>query len=151
MPRVRLRRQRSYEFSYGTTLKYRDINYGGHLGNDAIVSLAQEARMDLLRKIGCREKDLGDGKTGIIMIDLAVTYQAEGFVFDEIAIDSHVDEMTEMGFRIFSHFLRAGETLALVEAGFVAFDYGESRTSTVPAIFNQRLAEWVESHPRPTA
>src|SRR3989337_4016867 len=85
MPLIRLSEQLSYEFHYTTRLEPRDINYGGHLGNDALVSLAGSARAEALHAIGLREQDLGDGHTGIIMSDLAVNFRAEAFMFDEFA------------------------------------------------------------------
>ena len=147
MPRVRLRRQPHYEFSYKKTLTFRDINYGGHLGNDAVVAIAQEARIALLRQLGGREKDLGDGRTGIIMIDLAVMYSAEGYQFDELEVLSHIGETTDTAFRIFQHFVRGEDTVATVESGFVGYDYGSHSVERLPAIFLQRVQAWAAEHP----
>ncbi len=78
MPRVKLTEQPTYEFSYPVTLIPRDINYGGHLGNDAIVVLVNRAG-SMYRSMGFSENDLGDGTNGTIMSDLVVNYRAEGF------------------------------------------------------------------------
>src|SRR4030042_2545708 len=115
MPKIKLKAQDKYEFEYKVTIQVRDINYGGHLGNDALVGLTHEARINMLRTLGCSELDLGDGKTGIIMGDLAVNYQGEGFMFDDLIIYSHIDEIGAHSFRIFHHITKGDKTIALAE------------------------------------
>ncbi|HBA53392.1 acyl-CoA thioesterase [Syntrophorhabdus aromaticivorans] len=141
MSRIRLSEQSQYEFHYTITLQPRDINYGGHLGNDALVSLLGAARANTLRSMDLSEADLGDGRTGIIMSDLAVNFRAEGFMFDELLIDTHIGEFSRTGFRIF-HRATKGETLvALAETGITAFDYVSRRIAPVPGTFLRILAE----------
>jgi len=135
MPRVKLAEQAKYEFTYPVTLQPRDINYGGHLGNDSIVVLVNIARVNMFRSMGFSENDLGDGRTGIIMSDLAVNYRAEGFLFDELTIDTHIGEMESSNFRIFHRISRGDTRIALAEAGVVTFDYSNRKIGQVPAIF----------------
>jgi acyl-CoA thioester hydrolase len=144
MPKVKLKKQESYEFEYKKVLQVRDINYGGHLGNDALVSLTHEARLNLLRTLGFSELDLGDGKTGIIMADLAVNYLGEGFMFDELAIESHIDEISAVSFRIFHHFLKGEKTIALAETGIIAFDYKERSIVSIPETFLSALENYIK-------
>ena len=99
----------------------RDINYGGHLGNDAIVTLFGNARASMYREMGFTEGDLGDGENGTIMSDLVVNYRAEGFVFDEIRIDSRIGELATGNFRIFQRMVRNDTLIALAETGIVVF------------------------------
>ena len=60
--------------TYETEIPIRisDVNYGGHLGNDAVLSLAHEARVRFLALRGFSEKDV-EG-VGIMMVDAAVVY-----------------------------------------------------------------------------
>jgi acyl-CoA thioester hydrolase len=140
MPRLRLQELEAYAFHWEYVLQARDINYGGHLGNDALVSLIHAARVHLLRELGASERDLGDGKTSLIMADLAVNYRAEGFLFDAIRIESHVGEISRSGFRIFHRVTRDGKVLALAETGLACFNYGERKIATLPAVFVETLA-----------
>jgi acyl-CoA thioester hydrolase len=140
MPRIRLNEQLSYEFHYATRLEPRDINYGGHLGNDALVSLAGSARADLLYSLGLRETDLGDGHTGIIMADLVVNFRAEAFMFDEIVIDTHIGEFSSNRFRIFHRVTKGDLVVALVETGLKTFNYTAREVAPVPDAFLQALA-----------
>ena len=43
MSRIKLDEQQEYTFLYAITLQPRDINYGGHLGNDSLVALVGTA------------------------------------------------------------------------------------------------------------
>lgn len=143
MPKSKLKVQEKYEFEYGKTLQVTDINYGGHLGNDALVGITHEARVNLLRTLGCSELDLGDGATGIIMADLAVNYLGEGFMFDDIKVLSHIDEISTHSFRIFHHMLKEDKTIALAETGIIAFDYNERRITEIPRAFLDSLNNYI--------
>lgn len=132
--------QLSYEFHYTTRLEPRDINYGGHLGNDALVSLAGSARAHLFHSLGLREIDLGDGHTGIIMSDLAVNFREEGFMFDAIVIDTHIGEFGSNRFRLFHRVTKGDIVVALVETGLKTFNYTAREVAPVPEAFLKVLA-----------
>ena len=141
MPRIKLNEQREYAFHYTLILEPRDINYGGHMGNDALVSIVGSARVNMFRSIGLSEMDLGDGKTGIIMSDLAVNYKSEAFMFDELMIDTHVGEISGGSFRLF-HRVKKGQTvIAFAETGLTAFNYNSRRIVPVPEAFLKVLTE----------
>ncbi|MCX5813909.1 MAG: thioesterase family protein [Proteobacteria bacterium] len=141
MPRIKLSELNNYEFHYTVTLEPRDINYGGHLGNDALVSLMGAARVNMLRSIGVSEKDLGDGKTGIIMSDLAVNYKSEAFMFDELVIDTHAGEISRSSFRLFHRINKGQIVVALAETGLTTFNYASRKVAPIPEVFLKALAE----------
>jgi acyl-CoA thioester hydrolase len=143
MPKIKLKKQVNYEFSYDVVLKVRDINYGGHLGNDSLVSLTHEVRLDILKQLGFNEFNLGDNKTGIIMTDLVVNYIAEAFMFDNITILSHIDEKSSIGFRIFYNFVKDNKTIAFAETGIIAFDYSIRQIAEIPDVFLQKLNSYI--------
>ena len=145
MPRVKLTEQPTYEFSHTLHVRVTDLNYGSHLSNDAVVRLVHEARVHLLRQLGCKELDLGDGQTGFIMGDLAVNFKQEGFLFDELTVQSHVGDITEKSFRLFHRICRNSETLALAETGLVTFDYKARDIVPVPAVFLQALEAYLQT------
>lgn len=142
MPRIKLEEQPEYEFHYEVTLQVRDINYGGHLGNDALIGLLHEARLDLLRQLDCTEMVLGHDQTGIILGDLVVNYRAEGFMFDRLSLDSHLGEIGRNSFRIFHRITRNETLIALAETGIVTFNYRERKIVPVPGDFIQRLQQY---------
>jgi acyl-CoA thioesterase FadM len=141
MPRVKLEEQTTYEFTFQVTLHPRDINYGGHLGNDSLVTLVGSARAEMFHSMGLSEGDLGDGKTGIIMIDLVMNYRAEAFVFEKLDISTHVGEMLSSGFRIFHRITRDDRLIALAEAGVMTFDYTTHRVAHVPQAFIEAVGK----------
>jgi acyl-CoA thioester hydrolase len=140
MPRIRLKELLSYEFQYTTRLEPRDINYGGHLANDALVSLADTARADAFHSLGLQEINLGDGQTGIIMSDLVVNFRAEAFMFDEIVIDTHIGELSRNSFRFFHRVAKGDIVVALVETDLQAFNYIAGKVAPVPGTFLKALA-----------
>jgi acyl-CoA thioesterase FadM len=135
--RVKLQEQPEYKFKYIRKIRKSDLNYAGHLGNDNLISIIQEARIAVFNELGYTELDLGDGKTGIIIGDLVVNFMAEGFEADELLIESQFGEQQENSIRLFYRVSRVtdGTLLALVETGLVAFDYKTHKTSKWPEKF----------------
>jgi len=142
MPRIKLEEQPTYEFSFPVTLYPRDINYGGHLGNDSLLVIIGSARAEMFHSMGLAEGDLGDGKTGIIMSDLVVNYRSEGFIFDELVIETHIGEIRSGGFRAFHRVTKKGKLLALVETGFATYNHSIHRLAHVPQVFVKTLERY---------
>ena len=141
MPRIKLVEQQEYEFHFTITMQPRDINAGGHMGNDALISLVGAARADLFHSMGMSELDLGNAQTGVIMSDLAVNYLAEAFLFDELFIDTHIGELNRTWFRLFHRITRKETLIALVETGLVTFNYVSKKIVSVPETFLKRLQQ----------
>jgi acyl-CoA thioester hydrolase len=141
MPRIRLAEQEVYEFRCSIQVRPQDINYAGHMGNDSLISLAGAARAQLFQSLGLSELDLGDRQTGIIIADLVVNYKAEAFMFDELLVETHLDEFAEKGFRMFHRIRKDAKLIALVETGFLSYNYSTQKTSPLPASFLKRLAD----------
>ena len=144
MPRVKLVEQPDYEFEYSVSVRVTDLNYGSHLANNAVVELIHDARVRLFHDLGCGETDLGDGCTGIIMGDLVLNFKHEGFLFDVLTIKSHIDEVSQRGFRIFYKICKGDLTLALAETGLVAFDYRKRQIVTIPRTFTTALEAYLQ-------
>lgn len=140
MPRIKLVEQKTYEFRSSIDVQPRDINYGGHLANDTLVSIVGTARARMFLSVGLSELDLGDGRTGVVMSDLVVNYRSEAFLFDELLVETHVDEFTRTGFRLFHRVTRGKILIALVEAGLTAFDYASRKIAPVPREFVEAIA-----------
>ncbi len=135
MSRVRLKLPDRFLFTTEIPLRVSDINYGGHLGNDAVLSLAQEARMRFLRSHGWTEQDVTG--VGIIMTDAVVVYRSEAFYGDVLTIDVAVADIGEIGcdflFRMVNK--ASGNEIARGKTGIVFFNYANRKPSSVPAEF----------------
>ncbi len=142
MPRIKLDPQDRYRYTYETTIEVTDLNYGNHMGNDALVGIIHRARVHLLRQLGAGETNLGDGKTGILLTDLVVNYKGEGFLFDKLIVESTIGELRPKGFRIFHRITTEQHRLiALAETGIVAFDYQNRKVVQIPESFVSKIAE----------
>lgn len=139
MPRTKLSEQSCYEFQYVVTLQPRDINYGGHLGNDSLVSLLGTARTQMFRALGKSEMDVGDGKSGIIMADLVVIFKAEAFMLDELTFEVHIGDLSRTSFRMYYRVKRGQTLIALAETGVAVYDYESKKIAAIPGVFLESL------------
>ena len=138
MPRLKLEALDNYPFQHSFEVRVTDLNYGQHLGNDALVGLIHSCRVRLLTNLGFSEEAIGTD-TGIIMADLAVSFQSEAFLHDTLIIASSFQEIKNSGFRLYHRVTRDETCIALVESGFVAFDYAQRRTTRLPQTFVEKI------------
>ena len=83
MPRIKIDLPGSFIFNTEIDVRIDDINYGGHLSNDAILSIMHEARMRFLKEHGYSELEV-EG-TSLIMGDTAIVFKSEGFHGDRLS------------------------------------------------------------------
>ena len=142
MPRIKLDPRDRYQHTYETTIEVTDLNYGNHMGNDALVGIIHRARVHLLHRLGAVENNLGDGKTGILLTDLVVNYKGEGFLFDKLIVESTIGELRPKGFRMFHRITtEQNRLIALAETGIVAFDYHKRKVAQIPEAFVAKIAD----------
>ena len=89
------------KFSYSTNIPIRitDINFGGHVGNDTILSIVHEARAKFIQHLGYDE--LNFWGVGTIMSDVAIEYKDQIYYGDEILASVAVGEITKVAFDLF--------------------------------------------------
>jgi acyl-CoA thioesterase FadM len=73
------------------------------------------------------------------MTDFVVNLKAEGFMFDNLEVYTHIGELTKNGFRFFHKVTRGATLVALAEAGFLTFDYAARKVTSVPKTFARAL------------
>jgi acyl-CoA thioester hydrolase len=132
MPRLRLKPLDVYSFTTEIEVRYTDLNYGGHLGNDRLLALIQEARAAFLGQYGFSELDC-DG-VALTMADSVILYQGEAFAGDLLRFEVAVGETTHSGFRLFYRVTRPADSraIALAETGMVCFDYAAKKIKALP-------------------
>ncbi len=135
MGRLNLQLPALFPFSTELEVQVGHINYGGHLGNDSMLSLVHEARVRYLRQLGYAENDV-DG-VGLLMVDAMLIYRSEVFHGDSLVIEVAVGELSRSGcdffYRITSR--NSGKEAARAKTGVVFFDYGERKVTRVPPGF----------------
>lgn len=75
-----------------------DINYGNHLGNDSMVSMVHEARMQFLQQHQFTELNIGG--ISLIMSDLAVQFKNEAYYGDVLTIEIFVSNISRVSFQL---------------------------------------------------
>ena len=132
MPRVQLKPLQRYPFRTEMTVRTTDLNYGGHLGIDRLLSLIHEARVAFLGSHGFSEVNCGG--VSLILADTAVIYQGEAFAGDVLRFEVAAGEPSRKGFRLFYRVTRPADdaAIALVENGMVCFDYALRKIQPLP-------------------
>ena len=137
MARTKLALPPNFDFATDMQICISDINYGGHLGNDSLLSLIHEARIRFLEKNGFTEFDIGGA--GMIMVDTAIIYKSESFHGDILTFEVAVDDVGKVGcdfyFRISNR--QTGKDVAHAKTGIVFFDYKTRRAVNVPDKFRE--------------
>ncbi len=111
-----------------------DINYGNHLGNDALVSIIHEARVQWLQTNNYTELNV-EG-VGLIMSDLAVEYINESFYRDVLQINIAAAEITRVSFELYYNIEANRDNkiilIARAKTGMVCYDYSLKKVAAVP-------------------
>lgn len=136
MARVKLVLPDTFSFSTRIPIRITDINYGGHTGNDTILSLIHEARMQFLKSFGYTELEI-EG-VGLIMGDVAIEFKSEVFYGDVLTVHVTASDFSRASFDIYYKLLKNdGELVALAKTGMVCFDYGSKKIVSVPQAFRK--------------
>jgi len=142
MPRVDLVELSSYEFQHQLTVRTTDINYAGHLGNEALLGLVHEARSQFLKRLGFNTIVGKENQLGLIIADLVVNFKAEAFVGDQLIIDCQIEDQGQKSFRLFHRIRGDQQVIALVECGIVAFNYQNGQAVQLPEAFVNGLEKY---------
>ena len=133
MARLRLDVPASLPFVTTIHVRVTDLNYGRHLGNDAMVSLIHEARYRFFVSHGLSEADCGGA--ALILADLAVVYRAECFAGDALRFEVGVADLARVGCDLWYRITREGDGVLVAEAktGLVFLDQETRRPTAIPA------------------
>jgi acyl-CoA thioester hydrolase len=141
MARVKLEIPAHKIFTTNIPVRITDINYGNHVGNDALVSIIHEARMQWLTSNNFTELNIGGA--AIIMADLAVEYKAESFYGDTLNVAVFIGKITKISFEIFYEITTTRNDkkviIANAKTGMVCFDYEARKVTSVPEIFRNLI------------
>lgn len=110
-------------------VRIRDINYGGHMGNDSLLAILHEARLQFLVANGLSE--LGHTGQGMIMADVMIAYKGEAFHGDVLQVKVFAENITSHTFDLLyqvSTVRTEGEQhIAQAKTGMVCFDYNSRK------------------------
>jgi acyl-CoA thioester hydrolase len=138
MPRIKVAIPDHVSFETTIPVRITDLNYGAHLGNDALLSIIHEARLQLLSHFGYTELDLGGAS--LIMADVAIEYKGEGFYGDVLTLKLAFDDVHKYGFDITYHILNQdGKEVARAKTGMLCFNYQERKLMALPGEVKARI------------
>ncbi|HWC52788.1 MAG TPA: thioesterase family protein [Chitinophagaceae bacterium] len=142
MPRLKIKLPTLFSFSTKIPLRITDLNYGGHVGNDTILTLIHEARMQFLKNAGYSELDFAG--VGMIMSDVMIEFKNELFYGDVLIASVTAGEFSKVGFDLFYKLEKAqNDTTILVataKTGMVCYDYQKKKVVSVPEEAKTKLA-----------
>ena len=135
MARIKLDLPEVFPFSTEIPVRIGDINYGGHLGNDAVLAIAHEARLRFLRSMGYTEQDVAGA--GLIMLDAVVVYRSEAFYGDTLLVEVALADPQATGCDILYRMSNreSQKEVARVKTGMAFFDYPRRRVVPMPEAF----------------
>jgi acyl-CoA thioesterase FadM len=121
-------------FPFSTELEVRvgDLNYGNHLGNDAVLTLIHEARRRYLVALGIQE--IGPDGLGFVIADAAVVYRSQAFYGDRLRIQVAAADFQSRGCSFFYKVSHAadGREVAQAKTGVVSFDFKAQKAISFP-------------------
>ena len=141
MARLHINLPGKFLFSTDIAVRVSDLNYGGHVGNDTMLTLLQEARIQFYRSLGFKDETTFEGRVGQIIIDAAVQYKAESFLGDVLEIQIAAEDFTKFGFDLLYHVKNkaTGQEVARGKTGIVCFDYSRKKVVRIPELLSTKL------------
>lgn len=129
------------QFVTDIPLRITDINYGGHLGNDSVLALVHEARVQFLKRLGSIE--FNPTGIGLIMADAHVEFRSEAFYGATIRAEVSSGDISSRGFQLYTRLLNkeTGTEVARIRTGMVCFDYARRHPVKVPDALSKALRE----------
>jgi acyl-CoA thioester hydrolase len=142
MNRIKIQLPENFTFSTDITIRVTDLNYGGHVGNDSVLSLIHEARQQFLLSHGYKE--LAIAGIGLIMADVAIEYKKELNHGDIVKISVSAKDFDKLGFDLFYklELVSGTETILAGKAktGMLCYDYEQKKKVAVPEEVLQKLS-----------
>lgn len=135
MARIKIDLPDKFLFTTIIPIRITDINFGGHVGNDTILSIVHESRAQFLNHFGYNELDLAG--VGTIMSDVAIEYKDQIYYGDLITASVAVGEITKVAFDLFYKLEKKTAdgkltTVAFAKTWMVCYDYEQKKVVAIP-------------------
>ncbi|MCD2425852.1 thioesterase family protein [Niabella pedocola] len=143
MARIKITLPEIFPFSCTIPVRITDINYGGHAGNDALLGMIHEARVQFLSRIGYTELSM-EG-VGLIMADVAIEFKNEAFMGETLLVSVAAGDFQRVGFDLYYRVEKEMEgkkvPVVFAKTGMVCFDYTQRKMAPIPAAALQKLMQ----------
>jgi len=143
MSRVKIELPEFSKASFKIPVRITDINYGNHLGNDSLVSIIHEARVQFFQLYGFTEMNVCGAS--LIMNELIVEFKNEAFYNDLLETKIFIGEISKVSFELYYSLSTFRNDKAIVIAnaktGMVCFDYTEKKVRDIPEKLKELLVK----------
>ena len=135
MPRVKIDLpEKFFDIAIRIPVRITDINYGDHVGNDSVVSIIHEARMQFLQHHGFTELNI-EG-IGLIMSDLVAEFKNESFYKDVIEVKLGTGDISKVSFELIYTLSTTRDVTQIIIANakttMVCYDYEVKKVASIP-------------------
>ncbi|KPQ22891.1 MAG: putative thioesterase [Halomonas sp. HL-48] len=126
---------------HSLSVRVTDMNYGRHLGHDALVSLLHEARIQAFASLELPEWDMHGYPS--VVADLAVQYQSEARWPDALLVETAVPSPEGKALTVYQRMIHAesGRPVATARINQLLVDTATGRPVAVPASVVEALAK----------
>ncbi|WP_048305973.1 thioesterase family protein [Halomonas sp. PR-M31] len=121
---------------YPLSVRIGDMNYGRHLGHDAVITLFHESRAQMFVALGFREWDVAGYPS--VVADLAVQYRAEAKWPDALEVETAIPPAEGHGFCVYQRLQRPADkrTIAVARLNLVLLDPQAGKPVRIPDALN---------------
>jgi acyl-CoA thioester hydrolase len=132
MARIKIHLPEKFAFNTTIPIRITDLNYGGHVGNDTVLTLLHEARMQFLQQFNYTE--LNFEGTSLIMSDVAIEFKSELFYGDVIKAYVAASDPGRAAFDICYKLVNEKDEkiVAIAKTGMVCFNYSNRKVVAIP-------------------
>jgi acyl-CoA thioesterase FadM len=135
MARIKIDLPEKFSFLTMIPVRITDINFAGHAGNDSILSILHEARVQFFFHYGYSELNLAG--VGTIMSAVGIEFKNELFYGDVLHASVTAGEFSRVSFELFYKLEKTTAAGKLVPVAFaktevVTYDYTQKKIVAVP-------------------
>lgn len=127
--------------SFDIPVRITDLNYGGHAGNDSLVSIIHESRVQFLQFHNFSELNIGG--PGLIMANLQIDFKKEIYYPEILRVTIGAGNVSKASFDFFYKLsVHRDDTdleVAFAKTGMVAYDYTKKKVVPIPERFRAIL------------
>ena len=131
MARIKIDLPEHMNYAVTIPIRITDLNYGGHVGNDKILLLIHESRIQFLASLNYSELEF-EGNS-LIMGDVGIEFKTEIFYGDQIKIYIGAKDISRVSFDLYYKLVKnQDQVAALAKTGMVCYNYQQKKVVTIP-------------------
>jgi acyl-CoA thioester hydrolase len=143
MARIKIELPGKFSFQTQIPIRITDLNYGNHVGNDTILSILHEARVQYFQKFELTELEFAG--VGLIMSDVAIEFKNEIFYGEKIIAAVTAGEFSKAMFDVFYKLEKESSRqakilVAVAKTAMVCYDYSRKKIVPIPSEALTKLA-----------